>query len=147
MKFKKRILCIGAGYVGAPSMVMIAGKCPDYKVTVVDINAQRIKAWNSDQLPVYEPGLDEIVQTTRGRNLFFSTDVENEIKDNDIIFVCVNTPTKTFGAGAGMAADLQYWEKNSKTNSGQFSIVKDCHRKKHASDQNCAGHGTNTGIR
>lgn len=114
MKFKKNILGIGAGYVGAPSMVMIASKCPDYKVTVVDINPERIAAWNSDRLPVYEPGLDAIVKKTRGRNLFFSTDVEAQIQENDIIFVCVNTPTKTFGAGAGMAADLQYWEKTAR---------------------------------
>lgn len=114
MKFKKKILCIGAGYVGAPSMVMIAHKCPDYQVTVVDINGERIDAWNSDQLPVYEPGLDSIVYKTRGRNLFFSKDIEKQIQDNDIIFVCVNTPTKTFGAGAGMAADLQYWEKTAR---------------------------------
>ena len=114
MKFKKKILGIGAGYVGAPSMVMIASKCPDYKVTVVDINPERIAAWNSDRLPVYEPGLDAIVRKTRGRNLFFSTDVEGQIQENDIIFVCVNTPTKTFGAGAGMAADLQYWEKTAR---------------------------------
>jgi UDPglucose 6-dehydrogenase len=114
IKFKKNILCIGAGYVGAPSMVMIACKCPDYKVTVVDINPQRIAAWNSEQLPVYEPGLEKIVKKTRGRNLFFSTDVENQIAENDIIFVCVNTPTKMFGAGAGQAADLQYWEKTAR---------------------------------
>lgn len=125
-KFKKNILCIGAGYVGAPSMVMIASKCPDYKVTVVDINPQRIAAWNSDQLPVYEPGLEKIVKKTRGRNLFFSTDIENQIAQNDIIFVCVNTPTKTFGAGAGQAADLQYWEKTARQilkNSESSKIV------------------------
>jgi len=126
MEFKKKILCIGAGYVGAPSMVMIAWKCPDYKITVVDINARRIDAWNSDKLPVYEPGLDAIVRKTRGRNLFFSTDVEKQIQENDIIFVCVNTPTKTFGAGAGMAADLQYWEKTARQildNSQSSKIV------------------------
>ena len=126
MKFKKKILSIGAGYVGAPSMVMIASKCPDYKVTVVDINVSRINAWNSDQLPVYEPGLDAIVKKTRGRNLFFSADVEKQIQENDIIFVCVNTPTKTFGAGAGMAADLQYWEKTARQileNSQSSKIV------------------------
>jgi len=114
MRFKKKILCIGAGYVGAPSMAMIARKCPDYKVTVVDINTQRIEAWNSDKLPVYEPGLDEIVEKTRGKNLFFSTDIDQQIKENDIIFVSVNTPTKMFGTGAGMAADLQYWEKTAR---------------------------------
>ena len=114
MKFKKNILCIGAGYVGGPTMAMIAYKCPPYKVTVVDINPIRIAEWNSDDLPIYEPGLDEIVKATRGKNLFFSTDIEGGIRDNDIIFVSVNTPTKTFGAGAGMAADLQYWEKTAR---------------------------------
>ena len=111
---KKNILCIGAGYVGGPTMAMIAAKCPDYRVTVVDINTQRIAAWNSANLPIYEPGLDELVRTVRGRNLFFSTDIDGGIRDNDIIFVSVNTPTKTFGAGAGMAADLQYWEKTAR---------------------------------
>ena len=114
MKFKKNILCIGAGYVGGPTMAMIAYKCPQYRVTVVDINPIRIAEWNSDDLPIYEPGLDEIVRATRGKNLFFSTDIEGGIRDNDIIFVSVNTPTKTFGAGAGMAADLQYWEKTAR---------------------------------
>lgn len=114
IKFKKKILCIGAGYVGGPSMAIIAYKCPDYRVTVVDINAKRIDAWNSAQLPVYEPGLDHIINKTRGKNLFFSKDIENQIKDNDIIFVSVNTPTKTYGAGADMAADLQYWEKTAR---------------------------------
>jgi UDPglucose 6-dehydrogenase len=114
MKFQKKILCIGAGYVGGPSMAMIASKCPDCRVTVVDIDHQRIDAWNSAELPVYEPGLDEIVQKTRGKNLFFAKDIENQIKENDIIFVSVNTPTKTFGTGAGMAADLQYWEKTAR---------------------------------
>ncbi|MGC9975930.1 MAG: nucleotide sugar dehydrogenase [Syntrophales bacterium] len=114
MKFKKNILCIGAGYVGGPTMAMIAYKCPQYRVTVVDINPFRIAEWNSDNLPIYEPGLDDIVRTTRGKNLFFSTDIEGGIRNNDIIFVSVNTPTKTFGAGAGMAADLQYWEKTAR---------------------------------
>jgi len=113
-KFKKNILCIGAGYVGGPTMAVIARKCPEYKITVVDINPVRINEWNSDDLPVYEPGLDEIVKNVRGKNLFFSTDVKKGIKDSDIIFVSVNTPTKTFGVGAGMAADLQYWEKTAR---------------------------------
>ena len=113
-KFKKNILCIGAGYVGGPTMAMIAYKCPQYKVTVVDINPVRIDEWNSDNLPIYEPGLDEIVKKARGRNLFFSTDIEKRIIESDIIFVSVNTPTKTFGVGAGMAADLQYWEKTAR---------------------------------
>ena len=114
MKFKKKILCIGAGYVGGPSMAMIAYKCPDYRVTVVDVNPDRIDAWNSAELPVYEPGLDKIVKKTRGKNLFFSKDIENQIRENDIIFVSVNTPTKTYGAGAGMAADLQFVEKTAR---------------------------------
>ena len=114
MPFKKNILCIGAGYVGGPTMAMIAYKCPQYKITLVDINPSRIAQWNSDILPIYEPGLDEIVKKTRGKNLFFSTEIEKGIKEADIIFVSVNTPTKTFGAGAGMAADLQYWEKTAR---------------------------------
>ena len=114
MEFEKKILCIGAGYVGGPTMAMIAAKCPSYKVTVVDINPARIAAWNSDSLPIYEPGLDVLVQKTRGVNLFFSTAVEAGISDADIIFVSVNTPTKTFGHGAGKAADLQFWEKTAR---------------------------------
>ena len=114
MKFKKNILCIGAGYVGGPTMAMIASKCPDYRVTVVDINHERINAWNSKELPIYEPGLDKIIKETRGKNLFFSTNIEKEIAANNIIFVSVNTPTKTFGAGAGKAPDLQYWEKTAR---------------------------------
>ena len=114
MEFEKNILCIGAGYVGGPTMAMIARQCPQYKVTIVDINPERIAQWNSNDLPIYEPGLDELVKATRNRNLFFSTDVERGIRENDIIFVSVNTPTKTFGTGAGMAADLQYWEKTAR---------------------------------
>jgi UDPglucose 6-dehydrogenase len=114
IKFKKKILCIGAGYVGGPTMAMIAHKCPDCRVTVVDINKDRINAWNSAKLPIFEPGLEEIVKKTRGKNLFFRTDIEQQIKENDIIFVSVNTPTKTFGAGAGLAADLQFVEKTAR---------------------------------
>jgi UDPglucose 6-dehydrogenase len=105
-----KICCIGAGYVGGPTMAMIAKKCPEVQVTVVDVNAHRIAAWNSDDLPIYEPGLDEVVKEARGRNLFFSTEVDQGIAEADIVFVSVNTPTKTFGEGAGCAADLQYWE-------------------------------------
>ncbi len=114
MRFERNILCIGAGYVGGPTMAMIAYKCPQYKVTVADVDHERIAQWNSDDLPIYEPGLDEIVKVARGRNLFFSTDIEHGIKEAELIFVSVNTPTKTFGAGAGMAADLQYWEKTAR---------------------------------
>ena len=114
MKKLTNILCIGAGYVGGPTMAMIAKKCPDRKVTVVDINAKRIAAWQSEDLPIYEPGLKEVVQETLNRNLFFSTDVDKAIEEADVIFVAVNTPTKTFGQGAGYAADLQYWEKTAR---------------------------------
>jgi len=113
MEFKKRILCIGAGYVGGPTMSVIALKCPEYRVDVVDIDPGRIKQWNSDALPIFEPGLDEIVKKIRGKNLFFTTEIEAGIKAADIIFVSVNTPTKTYGEGAGMASDLQYWEKTA----------------------------------
>jgi UDPglucose 6-dehydrogenase len=109
--FSKRIACIGAGYVGGPTMAVIAMKCPQYKVQVVDISEARIKAWQTDNLPIFEPGLLEIVQAARGRNLFFSTDISAAIRESEVIFVSVNTPTKTFGEGAGKAADLQYWEK------------------------------------
>jgi UDPglucose 6-dehydrogenase len=113
MEFKKRVLCIGAGYVGGPTMAMIAEKCPDYRVELVDISEDRIRAWNSNKLPIFEPGLDEIVFRNRGKNLFFSTDIARGIAESDIIFVSVNTPTKTYGQGSGRAADLQYWEKTA----------------------------------
>lgn len=108
-----RICCIGAGYVGGPTMAVIAQKCPHIKVTVVDLNEDRINAWNdpnTDNIPIYEPGLSEIVAEARGRNLFFSTDVEKAINDSQVIFISVNTPTKTYGKGKGMAADLKYIE-------------------------------------
>jgi UDPglucose 6-dehydrogenase len=104
------ICCLGAGYVGGPTMAMIAAKCPDIRVTITDTNKKRIAAWNSDTLPVYEPGLQEVVESARGRNLFFSTDVRTAIREADIIFVSVGTPTKTYGVGAGRAADLKYIE-------------------------------------
>lgn len=112
MKVSK-ICCIGAGYVGGPTMAVIAQKCPEVKVTVVDINQKRIDAWNDedlDKLPVYEPGLDKVVAEARGRNLFFSTDVNKAIKEAEMIFISVNTPTKTYGEGKGMAADLKWVE-------------------------------------
>lgn len=114
MEFSKNILCIGAGYVGGPTMAVIAAHCPQYKVTVVDIDHARIVAWRSDRLPIYEPGLDEVVKRAHGRNLFFSTDVGSAIRAADVIFVAVNTPTKTFGHGAGRAPDLRYWEDTAR---------------------------------
>ncbi len=110
-----KICCIGAGYVGGPTMAMIAHKAADITVTVVDLNEKRIAAWNSDHLPIYEPGLDAIVQAARGKNLFFSTDVKAAIAAADIVFVSVNTPTKTYGVGAGRAADLRYIELVART--------------------------------
>jgi len=109
------ICCIGAGYVGGPTMAMIAQKCPHIKITVVDISQPRIDAWNSDELPIYEPGLDEVVKACRGVNLFFSTDVEAAIAESEMIFVSVNTPTKKNGLGKGKAADLTYWESAART--------------------------------
>lgn len=109
----KNICCIGAGYVGGPTMAVIAQKCPHIKVTVVDVNESRINAWNSsndDDLPIYEPGLAAVVKEARGRNLFFSTNVEQAIDEAEMIFISVNTPTKTYGVGKGMAADLKYIE-------------------------------------
>ncbi len=106
-----KICCIGAGYVGGPTMAMIAKQCPDIQVHVVDLNAKRIAGWNSDVLPVYEPGLDEVVREARGRNLKFSTEVDAAIAQADMIFISVNTPTKTFGMGAGRAANLEFIEK------------------------------------
>ncbi|PWN18840.1 nucleotide sugar dehydrogenase [Microstroma glucosiphilum] len=106
----KNICCIGAGYVGGPTCAVLAWKCPDIKVTITDIAEDRIRAWNSDELPIFEPGLDDIVKEARGRNLFFTTDVDGSIEAADLIFVSVNTPTKVAGIGAGLAADLCYIE-------------------------------------
>ena len=113
----KNICCIGAGYVGGPTMSVLAQKNPDIKITVVDINKDRIAAWNDadlNDLPIYEPGLKEVVQEARGRNLFFSTDVEKAIDEAEMIFISVNTPTKTYGKGKGMAADLKYIELSAR---------------------------------
>ncbi|TAJ11274.1 nucleotide sugar dehydrogenase [Marinilabiliaceae bacterium JC017] len=107
------ICCIGAGYVGGPTMAVIAQKCPEIMVNVVDINDRRIAAWNDDNLdnlPIYEPGLIEVVREARGRNLFFSNDVDKAIDKAEMIFISVNTPTKTYGVGKGMAADLKFVE-------------------------------------
>jgi UDPglucose 6-dehydrogenase len=109
----KNICCIGAGYVGGPTMAVIAKMCPHVKVTVVDLNEARINAWNdedTENIPVYEPGLSEVVAEARGRNLFFSTNVDLAIEEAEMIFISVNTPTKTYGAGKGMGADLKWIE-------------------------------------
>ena len=113
----KNIVCIGAGYIGGPTMAVIAKMNPDRKVFVVDINKERIAAWNSKdfRLPIYEPGLEDVVREVRGKNLFFTTDIRKAVRDCDIIFVGVNTPTKMFGRGAGRASDLQYWEATART--------------------------------
>uniref|UniRef100_A0A3B5KDX2 UDP-glucose 6-dehydrogenase n=2 Tax=Takifugu rubripes TaxID=31033 RepID=A0A3B5KDX2_TAKRU len=106
----KRICCIGAGYVGGPTCSVIAQMCPEITVTVVDVNESRIKAWNSETLPIYEPGLKEVVESCRNTNLFFSTDIDSAIRDADLVFISVNTPTKTYGMGKGRAADLKFIE-------------------------------------
>ncbi|SMC54667.1 nucleotide sugar dehydrogenase [Cellulophaga tyrosinoxydans] len=113
MKKITKICCIGAGYVGGPTMSVIAKKCPHIQVTVVDINHDRIAQWNDsnlDNLPIYEPGLKEIVAETRNKNLFFSTEVDKAIDEADVVFISVNTPTKTYGKGKGQAADLKFIE-------------------------------------
>ena len=112
----RNIVCIGAGYIGGPTMAVIAKMNPDRKVVVVDINKARIAAWNSRdfKLPIYEPGLVDVVKEVRGKNLFFSTDIKKAVRDCDIVFVGVNTPTKMFGKGAGRASDLQYWEATAR---------------------------------
>ena len=112
----KNICCIGAGYVGGPTMAVIALKCPHINVTVVDANPEKINAWNGplENLPVYEPGLSDVVKEARGRNLFFSDDIKGNIEKSEMIFMAVNTPTKTEGEGAGMAADLRYVEACAK---------------------------------
>ncbi|TWU27224.1 UDP-glucose 6-dehydrogenase [Novipirellula galeiformis] len=119
-----KICCIGAGYVGGPTMAMIAKQCPEIAVHVVDLNPQRIAAWNSDTLPIYEPGLDEVVREARGRNLTFSTNVDEAIAEADIIFIAVNTPTKHFGIGAGRAANLEFIEKCAR----QIAKVSEGHK-------------------
>tara|TARA_B100000989_G_scaffold214088_1_gene162749 strand:+ start:6452 stop:7813 length:1362 start_codon:yes stop_codon:yes gene_type:complete len=113
----KNICCIGAGYVGGPTMAVIAIKCPDIRVTVVDIDKEKIDLWNSkdiNDIPVYEPGLGEIVKKTRDKNLFFSNDIDGAIKNSEMIFLAVNTPTKVSGKGAGMASDLTFVEKSAR---------------------------------
>ena len=113
----RKICCIGAGYVGGPTMSVIADKCPDLDVRVVDINKERIASWNDkdlNNLPIFEPGLDQIISRTRGRNLSFSTEMEKSISDADMIFISVNTPTKIKGLGAGQASDLSWVEASAR---------------------------------
>ena len=134
MKSISHICCIGAGYVGGPTMSVIAQKCPHITVTVVDINEKRIAAWNDencDNLPIYEPGLADVVKEARGRNLFFTTEVDAAIDKADMIFISVNTPTKTYGKGKGMAADLKYIElcarQIARVSTTDKIIVKNLH--------------------
>ena len=113
----KKICCIGAGYVGGPTMAVIADKCPYLEVTVLDINEERINDWNTtnlDKLPVYEPGLKDVIRRVRGRNLFFSTEIESVIASSQMVFISVNTPTKTKGFGAGYASDLKWVEASAR---------------------------------
>ena len=105
---------MGGGYVGGSTMAMIAAKCPEIRVTVVDINAEKISAWNSNRLPVFEPGLEELVFAARGRNLFFSADISKGIREGDIIFMCLPTPTKDHGVGAGRAPDMRFIESSAR---------------------------------
>ena len=114
----RNICCIGAGYVGGPTMSVLADKCPEIQINVVDINASRIKEWNSDdlsKLPIYEPGLKEIVERCRGKNLHFTSEVKKNISIADMIFISVNTPTKTKGVGAGQASDTKWVEACART--------------------------------
>ncbi|KAK8857800.1 hypothetical protein M9Y10_012894 [Tritrichomonas musculus] len=106
----KKIACVGAGYVGGSTMAVIAEKCPEITVTVIDIDEKKVNAWNSDNLPIYEPGLYDIIKVQRGKNLFYTTDTENGIKDADLVFIAIGTPTKGHGTGAGKAAMLGYFE-------------------------------------
>ena len=113
----KTICCIGAGYVGGPTMTMMASKCPDLIFNVVDINETRIASWNNEdlsKLPIFEPGLEELISRTRNKNLFFSSNVKESIESADIIFISVNTPTKTTGLGAGKSSDLKWVEASAR---------------------------------
>ncbi len=113
----KKICCIGAGYVGGPTMTMMASKCRDLIFNVVDINETRIASWNNEdlsKLPVFEPGLQELIAKTRNKNLFFSTNIKEAIESADIIFISVNTPTKTKGLGAGKSSDLKWVEASAR---------------------------------
>ena len=127
----KNICCIGAGYVGGPTMAVLADKCPFLNVYVVDLNEEKIRQWNSkdaSKLPIFEPGLDEVIKRVRGKNLFFSHDVDKYISTADMIFLSVNTPTKTKGVGSGQASDLRWIEacarQVSKSSKGHTIVVE-----------------------
>ena len=119
----RKICCIGAGYVGGPTMAVISDHCPHLKVTLVDKDKSKIDAWNSidlSNLPIYEPGLREVIQRNRGKNLFFSINIKKAIEEADMIFISVNTPTKINGLGAGYASDLK-WIESSARQVAQYS--------------------------
>ena len=139
-----KILCIGAGYVGGPTMAMIAKKNLNVEVTVVDINQARIDAWNSDDLPIYEPGLDEVVKEARGRNLFFTTDVDKGIAEADIIFVSVNTPNQDFWSRRWLCSRPAVLGKVRAPHSGSFHLRQDRCRKEHPSGPHGGGDGTHS---
>ena len=127
----KNICCIGAGYVGGPTMAVIAKHCKNIQVHVVDINKERISLWNDkdlNKLPIYEPGLKEIIKECRNINLHFSTNVDDAISNADMIFISVNTPTKEKGIGAGQASDLKWVEASarriSKNAQGRTIVVE-----------------------
>ena len=132
MNYKiNNICCIGAGYVGGPTMAVIADNCPNIQIEVVDVSEERIKQWNSedlDTLPIYEPGLSEIVSRCRGKNLHFSTSIKEKINKADMIFISVNTPTKQKGIGAGKASDLKWVEASARQvaeySSGHTIVVE-----------------------
>ena len=139
----KNICCIGAGYVGGPTMAVIAQKNPEINVTVVDINQERINLWNSEdltKLPIFEPGLDKVIYETRNKNLFFSSDIEKNIKNSEMIFISVNTPTKTFGDGKGMAADLRYVELCARKIAEVAQTDKIVVEKSTCTSKNCCGY-------
>ena len=119
----RKVCCIGAGYVGGPTMAVFANKCSNIQFKVVDINSERINAWNSkdlSKLPIFEPGLEQLISKCREKNLFFTTDIESSISEADMIFLSVNTPTKTKGIGAGKASDLK-WVEASARQIAEFS--------------------------
>ena len=131
------ILCIGAGYVGGPTMAVIAKNCPQHRVVVVDVDSSRIAAWQSDKLPIYEPGLDEVVRSARGRNLFFSTETERHIAEADVIFVSVNTPDQELRAGRRPRRRPPILGAGRPPNPGEFGDPQDRRREEHGARPHC----------